>query len=150
MPNYTPELEASVVHDYVHTDKSTRQIAADHRINERDVTRIRHAHGIPTRRSRARELPPEMHEAREITRRLKAEVADVGRNTRREAERIAPDGAGGAMRGVYHRAGQGPDPLAYCATMLRLWGALPGQWRTGGACAIHTRGPTRWSSLFSR
>src|SRR3954470_3323289 len=72
MPKYAPELVASVVHDYVHTDKSTRQIAADHEINERDVTRIRHAAGIPTRGARVRALPPAMREASEISKRLKA------------------------------------------------------------------------------
>src|SRR3954451_4378103 len=72
MPKYSPELVASVVHDYVHTDKSTRQIAADHEINERGVTRIRHAAGIQTRRTRARELPAAMREASEISKRLKA------------------------------------------------------------------------------
>ena len=97
MPN-TPELEESVVHDYVHTNKSTPQIAADHRISERDVTRIRHAHGIPTRRSRARELPETMREVDRLTKQLMAAAppaatVDVGRNTRGAAEHIAPDTA---------------------------------------------------------
>ena len=54
MPSYAPELVASVLHDYVHTDKPTAQIAAEHDINERDVTRIRHAAGVPTRGARVR------------------------------------------------------------------------------------------------
>ena len=74
MPHYSPELVASVVHDYVHTDKPTRQIAADHHINERDVTRIRHAEGVPTRRARVRALPPEMREVHETAMRLMAEA----------------------------------------------------------------------------
>jgi hypothetical protein len=40
----------------------------------------------------------------------------VGRNKRREAKRIAP--RGGAVRGVHHRAGRRPDPLAYCALVI--------------------------------
>jgi len=72
MPNYTPELEESVLHDYVHTDKPIRQIAADHGIDERDVTRIRHAHGVPARGARVRALPAAMRPLLEATRQLKA------------------------------------------------------------------------------
>jgi hypothetical protein len=103
MPKYTPELVASVVHAYVHTDTPTPQIAADHNISERDITRIRHAAGVPTRRSRARELPPDRREVHEITTRLIAAKppGDVGRNTRRAAEHIAPPDEDGAMRSAY-------------------------------------------------
>ena len=104
MPNYTPELVASVLHDYVHTDKPTAQIAAEHHINERDVTRIRHIAGVPTRRARVRALPPPMRELHEAAIRLKAATppgAEVGRNTRGEAEHIAPQDAAGAMRSAY-------------------------------------------------
>ncbi|TMJ04922.1 MAG: hypothetical protein E6G97_05345 [Alphaproteobacteria bacterium] len=103
-------------------------IARDHAINERDVTRIRHAAGIPPRGERVRAIPPAMRVLQEARALLRAQ--SVGRNKRGEAERIAPDDAapiapddaapvapddaGGAMRGVYHRAGQGPDPLADC------------------------------------
>jgi len=77
MPHYSPELAASVLHDYVHTDKPTAQIAADHQINERDVTRIRHAAGVPTRRARVRALPPPMRELHEAAIRLKAEAPPI-------------------------------------------------------------------------
>jgi hypothetical protein len=77
MPNYSPELTASVLHDYVHTDKPTAQIAADHQINERDVTRIRHAAGCPPRGARVRALPPEMRELHETATRLKAEAPPI-------------------------------------------------------------------------
>jgi hypothetical protein len=109
MPDYSPELSASVLHQYVHTDKPIAQIAADHRINARDVTRIRHAAGCPPRGARVRVLPPAMRELHRAATRLQAEAADVGRNTRgeaehiapREAERIAPNDADGAMRCAY-------------------------------------------------
>ncbi|MGB9365644.1 MAG: hypothetical protein WCE79_06495, partial [Xanthobacteraceae bacterium] len=71
MPKYAPELEESVLHRYVHTDDPTAKIAADHNINERDITRIRHAAGVPTRRARVRALPPEMRELHEAAKRLK-------------------------------------------------------------------------------
>jgi len=60
MPRYAPELCASVIDQYLHTDKSTELIARDHAINERDVTRIRHAAGVPARGARVRSLPPAM------------------------------------------------------------------------------------------
>ena len=77
MPNYSPELVASVLHEYVHTDKPIGQIARDHQINERDVTRIRHAAGCPPRGARVRALPPEMRELHEATTRLKAEAPPI-------------------------------------------------------------------------
>jgi hypothetical protein len=100
MPNYAPELAASVLHQYVHTDKPIAQIAADHEINERDVTRIRHAAGCPPRGKRVRAIPPAMQLLLETAEQLKADN-EVGRNKRGEAERIAPDDAGGAMRCAY-------------------------------------------------
>lgn len=113
MPRFAPELCASVIDEYLHTGKSVGQIARDHAINERDVTRIRQAAGVPPRRARVRSLPSAMAEVVETRALLRA--ATVGRTKRGKAERIAPDDVGGAMRGVYHRAGQRPDPLAYCA-----------------------------------
>ena len=77
MPNYSPELVASVLHEYVHTDKPIGQIARDHQINERDVTRIRHAAGCPPRGARVRALPPEMRELHEAATRLKAEAPPI-------------------------------------------------------------------------
>src|SRR4051812_41520353 len=78
MPNYAPELVASVLHQYVHTDKPTGQIAADHEINERDVTRIRHAAGCPPRGKRVRALPPAMRLLLETTEQLKAAAVPSG------------------------------------------------------------------------
>jgi hypothetical protein len=72
MPNYSPKLAASVLHQYVHTDKPIAQIAADHEINERDVTRIRHAAGCPSRGRRVRAIPPAMQLLLETTEQLKA------------------------------------------------------------------------------
>ena len=60
MPRYAPELAESVIDQYLHTDKSVELIARDHEMNERDVTRIRHAAGVPPRRARVRSLPPAM------------------------------------------------------------------------------------------
>jgi len=80
MPRYTPELCASVIDQYLHTGKSTELIARDHAINERDVTRIRHAAGVPARGARVRSLPPAMTalvEARALLR--AANTESVGR-----------------------------------------------------------------------
>jgi hypothetical protein len=88
MPNYSPELVASVLHDHVHTDKPVRQIAADHKVNERDVTRMRHAAGIPPRGARVRTLPSAMGELHKAAMRLMANAAQ-------------PDGAA---------TGSGPSP----------------------------------------
>ena len=52
MPCYAPELTESVIDQYLHTDKPVGLIARDHAIDERDVTRIRHAAGLPPRRAR--------------------------------------------------------------------------------------------------
>jgi transposase-like protein len=41
MPNYAPELVASVGHQYLHTDKTIEQIARDHGVSSRDVNRMR-------------------------------------------------------------------------------------------------------------
>ena len=60
MPRYAPELSASVIDQYLHTDKPVGLIARDHAIGERDVTRIRHAAGVPPRRARWRSLPTAM------------------------------------------------------------------------------------------
>jgi hypothetical protein len=76
MPRYAPDLVASVIDDYLHTGKPVGLIARDHAIGERDVTRIRHAAGLPPRRTRVRNLPPAMEglvEARALLR------ASVGR-----------------------------------------------------------------------
>jgi len=96
MPCYAPELTESVIDQYLHTDKPVGLIARDHAIDERDVTRIRHAAGLPPRRARVRSLPPAMAALAEARALLRAPAADEGRNQRREAERIAPDDAGGA------------------------------------------------------
>lgn len=100
MPNYAPELVESVLHDHEYTDKPLKQIAAEHGVDVRDITRMRHANGIPSRRTRLRALPPEMREVHDITKRLRAArpaVADaeVARNTQGDAGRIAPNDADG-------------------------------------------------------
>ena len=77
MPRYTPELCASVIDQYLHTDKSTELIARDHAINERDVTRIRHAAGVPARGARVRSLPPAMAALVEARAMLRAPAANV-------------------------------------------------------------------------
>jgi hypothetical protein len=108
MPRYAPELTASVIDQYLHTDKPVELIAREHAIGERDVTRIRHDAGIPPRRTRVRSLPRAMAGLVEARALLRASAADVGRDERREAERIAPDNAGGATRSGYCA----PQPLA--------------------------------------
>src|SRR5688572_24951604 len=91
MPRYAPELVASVIDDYLHTDKPVGQTAREHGINERDVTRIRHQEGIPARGARVRALPTAMAALLETRALLKAvapppdDVDDVGRNNRGEA-----------------------------------------------------------------
>lgn len=120
MPHYSPELVESVVHDYVYTDKPVSQIAADHNINERDVTRIRHAAGIPPRGKRVRALPPAMQLLLETKKQLKAAAPpeqDAGRNTRGEAEHIAPQDAGGAMRSADCAL---PAPFSDASAIARL------------------------------
>jgi hypothetical protein len=115
MPCYAPELTESVIDQYLHTDKPVGLIAREHAIDERDVTRIRHAAGLPPRRARARSLPPAMAALAEARALLRAPAADVGRNKRSEAERIAPDDAGGAMRSAYcalQPLATGADPSA--------------------------------------
>ena len=101
MPRYAPELVASVIDQYLHTDKPVELIAREHEMNERDVTRIRHAAGVPPRGARVRSLPPAMTALVEARALLRAPADDGGRNKQGEAERIAPDDAGGAMRCAY-------------------------------------------------
>jgi len=72
MPNYTPELVESVLHQYLHTDTPVGQIAAEHGVSERDLTRMRQANGVPARGARVRALPPAMRRLLETTRELKA------------------------------------------------------------------------------
>lgn len=57
MPNYAPELVASVGHQYLHTDKTLEQIARDHGVSSRDVNRMRERGGWPARRDRVRRIP---------------------------------------------------------------------------------------------
>jgi len=71
MPNYTPELVESVLHQYLHTDTPVGQIAAEHGVSERDLTRMRQANGVPARGARVRALPPAMRRLLETTRELK-------------------------------------------------------------------------------
>jgi hypothetical protein len=124
MPRYAPELAASVIDQYLHTDKPVAVIARDHAIDERDVTRIRHAAGLPPRRTRIRSLPPAMTALVEARALLRAPADDVGRNKRGEAERIAPDDAGGAMR---HSASKTRVNAleAYCALRADTGPPLP-------------------------
>ena len=105
MPRYAPELAASVIDQYLHTDKPVALIARDHAIDERDVTRIRHAASLPPRRTRMRSLPPAMAglvEARALLRASAADVDDVGRNKHAAAKagatRSAPSDEEDAMR----------------------------------------------------
>ncbi len=79
MPRYAPELCASVIDQYLHTDKSVELIAQEHEINERDVTRIRHAAGVPPRGARVRSLPPAMTALAEARALLRAPADDGGR-----------------------------------------------------------------------
>ena len=122
MPHYAPELVESVLHDHEYTDKPLRQIAAEHGVNERDITRMRHAAGIPSRRARVRALPPAMREVHEINKRLKAARPAVGRNKQGDAERIAPDDADadGAMRSAYCALQSGTDLRALIGRVARL------------------------------
>ncbi len=69
MPHYSPELVASVLHDHEYTDKPLRQIAAEHGVSERDITRMRHAAGVASRRARVRALPETIHAAPALPRR---------------------------------------------------------------------------------
>ncbi len=87
MPRYAPELTESVIHQYVYTDKPVGLIARDHAIGERDVTRIRHAAGVPPRGARVRALPPAMRLLQDATRRLKAAAPPP------DAEQPAPSAA---------------------------------------------------------
>ena len=115
MPRYAPELAESVIHQYLHTDKPVGSIARDHAINERDVTRIRHAAGLPPRGAARPRSPAGDAAVAGNNARLKAAAPppdDVGRNTAtREAERIAPDDAGGAMRCAYCALRAHSEPL---------------------------------------
>ena len=115
---------ASVIDQYQNTDTPVGQIARNHDIDERDVTRIRHAAGIPPRRTRVRELPPAMAALVETRALLRASGDDVGRNKQGEAERIAPDDAGGAMR---HSASKTRVNAleAYCALRADAGPPLP-------------------------
>ena len=79
MPRYAPKLTESVIDQYLHTDKPVELIAREHAIDERDVTRIRHAAGIPPRRTRVRSLPPAMAGLAEARALLRASAADAGR-----------------------------------------------------------------------
>jgi transposase-like protein len=118
MPRYAPELCASVIDDYLHTGKSVERIARDHDINERDVTRIRQAAGVPPRRARVRCLPSAMVGLAETRALLRASA--VGRNKRGEAARIAPDDAGGAMRCPHCALREGEEKAAPAATFDRI------------------------------
>jgi hypothetical protein len=78
MPCYAPELTESVIDQYLHTDKPVGLIARDHAIDERDVTRIRHAAGVPPRGARVRSLPPAMAVLLETRALLRAPAANAG------------------------------------------------------------------------
>ena len=67
MARYTPELTASVGHDYQNTDKSVPRIAADHGISARGVHRMRDREGWARRSERVRKLPPAMRALQEAT-----------------------------------------------------------------------------------
>ena len=126
MPRYAPELSASVLDDYLHTGKPVGQIARDHAINERDVTRIREAAGVPPRRARVRSLPSAMAGLVETRALLRA--AAVGSNTRGDAERMAPDEAqrsaqdeaGGAVRCARCAVRESEERAAPAATFDRI------------------------------
>jgi len=123
MPRYAPELVESVIDQYLHTDKPVGQIAREHAINERDVTRIRHQNGTPARGARVRSLPPAMQLLQEATRRLKTAASSpdaVGRNQQGEAERIAPDDAGGAMRCANCALRPPAQPFSDASAIARL------------------------------
>ena len=72
MPTYSPEIVESVLHQYVHTDKPVGEIARDHKMDPRDVTRIRHAARCPARRLQARAIPPAMALFQDTMKRLMA------------------------------------------------------------------------------
>jgi hypothetical protein len=65
MARYTPELIASVRHEYENTDKSVRRIATDHAISHRGIYRLRDRGGWLRRNDRVRDLPPAMLALRE-------------------------------------------------------------------------------------
>jgi hypothetical protein len=70
MARYSPELIAAVRHDYESTDKSLGRIAADHRLSERTVNRMRDREDWSRRSERVRELSPAARALQEATRLL--------------------------------------------------------------------------------
>lgn len=75
MLHYQPELLAAVRHDYLNSDKTLVQIAADYRINARDISRMRELEGWPARYARIRRVP-QLTQALQETQALAAQHAD--------------------------------------------------------------------------
>lgn len=88
MPRYAPELTESVIDQYHHTDKPVELIARDHAIGERDVTRIRHAAGVPARGARVRSLPPAMAALAETRALLRAAAVPPPERERSDCEAV--------------------------------------------------------------
>jgi hypothetical protein len=106
MPNPTPELVASIGHDYQHNpDKSVPRIAVDHGVSLRTVYNLIEREGWLLRRDRRRDqrrdLPPPMRLLREATALLaaRATTADVGPN-QRSADQAAPPDQSAAIERV--------------------------------------------------
>jgi uncharacterized membrane protein YccC len=57
MLTYTPELLAAVRQEYLHSDDTLEQIAAQFNINARDISRMRELEGWPSRYRRVRRVP---------------------------------------------------------------------------------------------
>lgn len=76
MPKYAPELVASVLDQYINTDKRVERIAADHELDPRDVTRIRAQAGCPRRRDRVHDIPVPMQALQAVRAQLRAQKAE--------------------------------------------------------------------------
>jgi hypothetical protein len=89
MPRYTPELIASIHHDYVNEpDKSVAAIAADHHTSDRTIHRIVRRHGWVRRSALTHDIPQPMRlqrQARALLAQRAAPAAEPA-GTERDAE----------------------------------------------------------------
>jgi transposase-like protein len=143
MPNYAPELVASVGHQYLHTDKTIEQIARDHGVSSRDVNRMREREGWPTRRDRIRSVPRATQVLQEAEA-LQAAPAPAAPSTIERIERLVELelAAEETARAQLGRSPRNPADAARCArTLATLTQTVQTLQRLRGGAAPD-RGPT--------
>jgi hypothetical protein len=163
VPNHSPELVASIGHDYQHDpNKSVPRIALDHGVSLRTVYNLIERERWPLRRDRRRDqrrdLPPPMRLLREATALLAARTPAAAEGEQREPP-AAPDQAAAIERvarlvereivaeeAVRAQLGALPRPPAdaeRCArTLATLTQTLQALWRLRGNLSSDTGAET--------